>query len=159
MPVIHIQTAIAAPKERVFDLSRSIDAHLDTALHTGERAVAGVTMGLLGPEQEITWEAKHFGVRQRLKVKMSKFDRPNYFQDIMLEGTFRYMQHDHSFEDTKEGTLMMDRFEFSSPFGFLDLIVDVLFLEHYMRRFILKRNATLKHTTESNDWEQYIPKA
>jgi ligand-binding SRPBCC domain-containing protein len=156
MAVIHIKTAIAAPKERVFDLSRSIDAHQDTAEHTGERAVAGVTTGLLGPEQEVTWEAKHFGVRQRLKVKMSKFDRPNHFQDIMLEGAFRNMQHDHSFEDTKGGTLMIDRFEFSSPLGFIGRIVDVLFLESYMRRFILKRNAILKHTAESDDWKKYI---
>jgi len=156
MAVIHIQTSIAAPKERVFDLSRSIDAHQDTAKHTGERAVAGVTTGLLGPEQEVTWEAKHFGVRRRLKVKMSKFDRPNHFQDIMLEGVFRNMQHDHIFEDTKEGTLMIDRFEFSSPLGFLGRMVDVLFLENYMRRFILKRNAILKHTAESSDWKKYI---
>jgi ligand-binding SRPBCC domain-containing protein len=156
MAVIHIKTVIAAPKERVFDLSRSIDAHQDTAKHTGERAVAGVTTGLLGPEQEVTWEATHFGVRQRLKVKMSKFDRPNHFQDIMLEGVFRNMQHDHSFEDTKEGTLMIDRFEFSSPLGLLGRIVDMFFLESYMRSFLLKRNAILKHTAESNDWKKYI---
>jgi ligand-binding SRPBCC domain-containing protein len=156
MSVIHIQTVIKAPKERVFDLSRSIDAHQDTAEHTGERAVAGVTTGLLGPEQEVTWEATHFCIRQRLKVKMSKFDRPTHFQDIMLEGAFKNMVHDHSFEDTKEGTLMIDRFEFSSPLGFLGRIVDVVFLESYMRRFILKRNAILKQTAESNDWKKYI---
>ena len=156
MAVIHIKTVIAAPKERVFDLSRSIDAHQDTAEHTRERAIAGVTTGLLGPEEEVTWEAKNFGIRQRLKVKMSKFDRPNHFQDVMLEGAFRYMHHDHSFEDTKEGTLMIDRFEFASPLGFLGRAVDALFLESYMRRFILKRNAILKHTAESDDWKKYI---
>ena len=156
MAVIHIKTMIEAPKERVFDLSRSIDAHQYTAEHTGERAVAGVTTGLLGPEQEVTWEAKHFGIRQRLRVKMSKFDRPNHFQDIMLKGAFRHMQHDHSFEDTKDGTLMIDRFEFSSPLGFLGRAVDALFLEGYMRRFILNRNAILKHTAESNDWKKFI---
>src|SRR5205823_8803096 len=69
---ICLQTVIAAPKERVFDLARSIDAHQDTAEHTGERAVAGVTSGLLGPEEEVTWEARHFGVRQRLRVKMTR---------------------------------------------------------------------------------------
>ena len=42
MPVIDISTVIAAPIERCFDLSRSIDLHLESMSHTNERAVAGV---------------------------------------------------------------------------------------------------------------------
>lgn len=156
MSVIHLETVISAPRERVFDLARSIDAHQDTAEHTGERAVAGVTSGLLGAEEEVTWEARHFGVKQRLRVKMTKFERPNHFQDRMLEGAFRQMTHDHSFEARDEKTVMIDRFEFSSPLGFLGRIVDHVFLERYMRRFIEKRNAILKRTAESDDWKKYL---
>lgn len=156
MPVIRLETVIAAPRGRVFDLARSIDAHQDTAEHTSERAIAGVTSGLLGPGQEVTWEARHFGVRQRLKVKMSQYERPNHFQDIMVAGAFRHMHHDHYFEDAEAGTLMIDRFDFSSPFGFLGRIVDSLFLERYMRTFLLRRNAILKETAESELWRKYI---
>ena len=159
MPVIHLQTLIDAPRERVFDLARSIDAHQDTTEGTGERAIAGVISGLLGPEEEVTWEARHFGVKQRLKVQMTKFDRPNHFQDVMLEGAFGQMKHDHLFEDHEGKTMMIDRFEFCSPFGFLGRIVDQLFLESYMRRFIEKRNAILKHIAESDDWKKYIKPA
>ena len=60
--VLALETVVHAPRERVFDLARSIDAHQDTAAATGEKAVAGVTSGLLGPEQEVTWQARHFGV-------------------------------------------------------------------------------------------------
>src|SRR2546430_13616299 len=35
-----------------------------------------VTSGLLGPGDVVTWEARHFGVRQRLTVKITAFDRP-----------------------------------------------------------------------------------
>ena len=156
MAVIHIQTVIHAPRERVFDLSRSIDAHQDTAEHTGERAIAGVTIGLLGPGEEVTWEAKHLGIKQQLRVRMSQFDRPNHFQDVMLSGAFRYMKHDHLFEDKDGGTLMIDRFEFGSPLGLIGRLVDACFLENYMRRFILKRNAILKQTAESDVWRKYI---
>src|SRR5438046_2193900 len=48
MLVIRLWTPIAAPPERVFDLARSIDAHQDSAEGTQERAVAGVTRGLIG---------------------------------------------------------------------------------------------------------------
>jgi ligand-binding SRPBCC domain-containing protein len=159
MAVIHLETVIAAPKGRVFDLARSIDAHQDSTGQTGERAVAGVTSGLLGPEQEVTWEARHFGVQQRLRVKMTKFERPNHFQDVMLEGAFRQMTHDHSFEDREGKTVMVDRFEFSSPLGFLGRIVDQVFLKNYMRRFIEKRNAILKHTAETDEWKKYLKPA
>ena len=156
MPVIHLRTVISAPKERVFDLARSIDAHQDTAEQTGERAVAGVTSGLLGAGEEATWEARHFGVKQRLRVKMTKFDRPNHFQDVMLEGAFRQMSHDHTFEEREGTTLMTDRLEFTSPLGVLGRIVDQVFLNRYMRRFIEKRNAILKRTAESDVWKKYL---
>jgi ligand-binding SRPBCC domain-containing protein len=156
MPVIHLETVISAPRERVFDLARSIDAHQDTAEHTGERAIAGVTSGLLGADQEVTWEARHLGVKQRLRVKMTKFDRPSHFQDRMVEGAFRQMTHDHSFEARGDQTVMTDRFEFSSRLGVLGRFVDRVFLESYMRRFIQKRNAILKRTAESDDWTKYL---
>jgi ligand-binding SRPBCC domain-containing protein len=159
MPIIRLETLIAAPRDRVFDLARSIDAHQDTASDTGERAIGGVTSGLLGPEQEVTWEARHFGVKQRLRVRMTHFDRPNHFQDVMVEGAFKQMKHDHLFEDREGGTVMTDRFEFKSPFGFIGALVDRLFLESYMRGFIGKRNIILKETAESDAWHKYLKPA
>jgi ligand-binding SRPBCC domain-containing protein len=156
MAVIELETVINAPKERVFDLARSIDAHQDSTEGTGERAVAGVTSGLLGPDQEVTWEARHLGVRQRLRVKMTSFDRPHHFRDVMLQGAFSRMQHDHRFEESGGQTVMRDRFEFASPLGVLGQIVDRLFLAGYMRRFIVKRNAILKQTAESDVWRKYL---
>ncbi|HEY5892113.1 MAG TPA: SRPBCC family protein [Chthoniobacterales bacterium] len=140
----------------MFDLARSIDAHPDTTEHTGERAVAGVTAGLLGPGEEVTWEARHFGAKQRLRVRMTEFDRPNHFQDVMLEGAFQQMKHDHTFEEHDGKTLMMDRFEFRSPFGVLGKLVDRLILKRYMRCFIQKRNAILKRTAESDAWQKCL---
>lgn len=157
MAVITLETVIAAPRERVFDLARSIDAHQDTAAATGERAVAGVTTGLLGLDEEVTWQARHFGVVQRLRVKMTRFDRPAHFQDVMLEGAFHTMQHDHSFEEEDGKTVMRDRFEFVAPLGFLGRIAERLFLVRYMRSFIVERNAVLKRTAESEEWRRYLP--
>jgi ligand-binding SRPBCC domain-containing protein len=156
MAVIELETVINAPKERVFDLARSIDAHQDSTEGTGERAVAGVTSGLLGPDQEVMWEARHLGVRQRLRVIMIGFDRPHHFRDVMLQGAFSRMQHDHHFEERSGQTVMRDRFEFASPLGVIGRIVDSVFLTSYMRRFIAKRNAILKQTAESDGWRKYL---
>jgi hypothetical protein len=71
MPVIELDTLIQAPRERVFDLARSIDAHQSTTSHTREKAIAGTTTGLLEKDAEVTWQATHFGIRQTLKVRMT----------------------------------------------------------------------------------------
>jgi hypothetical protein len=39
---------ISAPRERVFDPARSMDAHQNSTEGTQERAIAGVTRGLIG---------------------------------------------------------------------------------------------------------------
>lgn len=156
MPLLELSTVIRAPRERVFDLARSIDAHQDSAEGTHERAVAGVTSGLIGLNDEVTWEARHLGVRQNLTVRVTAFDRPRHFQDIMVKGAFNRMKHDHEFQEHLGGTLMIDHFEFQSPFGILGRIVDRLFLTAYMRRFLVRRNVILKNLAESNSWSRYV---
>ena len=92
-------TIIRAPIERCFDLARSVEVHLAGNVHFGETAVAtaGVTSGLLGMSQRVTWRAKHFGVWQTLTSEITAMDRPGYFQDTMTQGIFRFMRHDHFF--------------------------------------------------------------
>jgi hypothetical protein len=48
MPIIELAVEIRAPIERVFDLSCSIDLHVETTSRTKEKAVGGVTTGLIG---------------------------------------------------------------------------------------------------------------
>ncbi len=156
MAVIELSAVIHAPRGRVFDLARSIDAHQDSTGGTEERAVAGVTTGLIGMGEEVTWEARHFGVRQRLTVRVTAFDRPTHFRDVMISGAFKRMAHDHTFADHPEGTLMTDRFEFKSPLGVLGAMVDRLLLAAYMRRFLVRRNEILKQLAESAEWRRYL---
>ena len=156
MAVIKLTTAIRAPIERVFDLARSIDMHTNSASATAERAVRGVTSGLIGPDQEVTWRARHFGIWQSLTVRIIAFDRPTHFADRMIEGAFQRMEHHHRFEPSPDGTVMRDVFEFESPFGLAGRLVDRLFLKAYMRAFLVERNRVLKVTAESDAWRRYL---
>ena len=156
MAVIELSTEIHAPVERVFDLARSIDAHVHTTSSTQERAVAGVTSGLIGMDGEVTWEARHFGMKQRLSVRITKFDRPRQFQDMMIKGAFKRMQHDHFFEEVSGVTIMRDRFEFESPLGVLGALVDRFVLVGYMRKFLVERNRVLKALAESPEADSFL---
>ena len=72
---------VEAVPERVFDLSRSIDLHVQSTGNTGEKAIAGCTSGLIELGESVTWEATHFGIRQRLTSKITAFERPRFFVD------------------------------------------------------------------------------
>lgn len=157
MAIIELTTLIKAPRERVFDLSRSIDAHTASAEGTGEKAIAGVTSGLIGENQQVTWEARHLGIRQHLTVRITQVDRPNSFHDEMLKGAFKSMKHDHVFKEHPEGTELYDYFEFHSPFWILGSFVDWIFLKAYMRKFLVKRNEILKRMCESDEWKKFLP--
>src|SRR4030095_6224210 len=135
MPVIELTPSITAPIERVFDLCRSIDLHTNSTSSTGERAVAGVTSGLIGLEQEVTWRGRHFGVWQSLTVRVTVFERPTHFGDAMVRGAFRSMEHHHYFEPSATGTTMRDVFSFESPFDILGRMANFLFLSRSVRSF------------------------
>ncbi len=60
--------------------------HTRTTEGTKEKAVGGVTAGLLLAGDVVTWEAIHFGIRQRLTAKVTVMDRPYIFEDIMVKG-------------------------------------------------------------------------
>jgi len=150
MPLIELDTRIEAPPGRVFDLARSIDAHVASTPGTGERAVAGRTSGLIGMGEIVTWEARHFGVKQRLTTKITSMERPHHFTDEMIRGAFASMKHSHRFLPDGTGTLMKDEFHFSAPLGILGRIAERMFLTRYMRRLLLNRNRILKELAEAS---------
>jgi ligand-binding SRPBCC domain-containing protein len=149
MPTIYLETFIRAPRELCFDLARSVDVHMDSTGRTGERAVAGVTSGMMSLGDEVTWEATHFGVRQRLTSRITRMERPRIFVDEMQRGAFARWHHTHTFEPHRDGTLMTDMADYASPLGLLGRIADRLFLENYMTRLLLVRNAHIKKIAEA----------
>jgi len=158
MGEIVLYTEINAPKTRCFNLSTSIDLHKISASKTKEKAISGVTEGLINLNETVTWKAMHFGIWHKMKVRITKFDKPNYFVDEMISGTFKFMKHKHEFKDEGLRTVMIDTFEFSSPLGLVGKIVDKFFLNNYMRNFLLVRNATIKEFAESDKWRQVLVK-
>lgn len=157
MALIQLTTIINAPIERVFDLARNVELHVHSATATSESAVGGVTEGLVTLGDEIEWEARHFGIRQRLLVEITAYERPVHFRDEMRKGSFARMIHDHRFSDVEGGTEMTDRFEYHAPFGVVGRAVEVVFLTQYLRRFLQERNRVLKGVAESEAWRRFLP--
>ena len=156
MTTIELETHINAPIERVFDLARSIDLHMDSTGTTGEKVVAGRCAGLIALGETVTWEARHFGVSQQLESEITDYQYPLMFEDTMLRGAFKSLRHVHSFEQTEEGTLMRDAFNYAAPFGPFGTLAEQIFLTRYLRHFLKEKNAHLKAIAESDEWRKYL---
>jgi ligand-binding SRPBCC domain-containing protein len=159
MVTIEELTVIQAPIERCFDLARSVEVHLAGNKHSGETAVAvaGVTSGLIGMAQRVTWRAKHLGAWRILTSEITAMDRPGYFQDTMVEGDFRSIRHDHFFRSLSSGqTEMRDVFCFAAPLPDLGRLAEVAFLHRYMRNLLHERIVVLKQIAEAPDWRKYL---
>jgi len=148
MATIVVETRIRAPIELCFDLARGVEAHVQTSSSTGERAVGGKTSGLLDLGDVVTFEAVHFGVRQRLTSKIVEFDRPRRFVDEMVKGAFSSLRHVHEFILDGGSVLMRDTLTWRSPLGLLGTVADKLFVEEHMRTFMVKKQSELKAYAE-----------
>ena len=156
MIYIELVTRVAAPIERCFDLARSIDLHMASTNWTGERAIAGITSGLIGSEQEVTWKGRHFAVLITHTSRITAYDRPRYFQDCMVRGSFRSFCHDHFFEGSDGATLMRDVMQFAAPFGALGSLVESLVLKRHMLGLLARRNQHIRRVAESDEWRRYL---
>ena len=140
------RTESALPPERLFDLARTIDLHVQSQQQSGEQAVAGVTGGLIGEGQEVTWRARHFGIPLSMTSRITFFDFPHSFTDEQVKGPFKAFRHAHEFKAVPGGSIMTDRVEFTAPLGVLGRAVERLVLRRYLERLITRRGQFLAGT-------------
>ncbi len=156
--MVRIEDSIVvdAPIETVFNAERNISLHSSTQQHRSEKAIGGVTEGLIENGQEVEWEANHFGIKQRLRVRITHMKKPRYFRDEMIKGIFKSFVHEHIFTEVSSGkTEKKDVILLEAPFGLFGKIAERLFLQNYMRTFIRKKNKDLKQIIEtSNVWNK-----
>ena len=153
MSNIHLTTFIAAPVERIFDLSRSINLHKISTVSTNEKAIAGTLNGLINENETVTWQAKHLFKTRQFTSKITMMKRPGYFTDEMTRGDFRNFRHEHHFKAIDNGTIMIDHIEFESPYGFIGRLFNRYYLEKYIEQFLKKRNAVIKEYAETEKWK------
>lgn len=145
MSRFEVVIGIAAPPQRVFDLSLDVGVHTASMAASGERIVGGVASGRMRLGDTVTWQARHFGLSWRMTSRITAFDAPGYFVDEQVAGPFRYWRHEHHLEpDGRGGTVMRDVVEFAAPLGPLGRLAERVVLDRYLRRLIRIRNEHLR---------------
>ena len=156
MPLIYLETKINSKIEICFDLSRSIDLHQISTARSKEKAIEGKNSGLINFDETVTWQAIHFSIKQRLTSKITKFQKPFYFRDEQVKGAFKYFIHDHNFEQSSNGVLMKDMFEFQSPLSFAGNLFNKIILTRYMTKLLTERNRVIKDYAETEKWKEIL---
>lgn len=156
MSLIHLTTFIAAPIERVFDLSRSIDLHKYSMKQFRETPIDGKISGLINLDETVTWKAKHLFKMRRLKSRICALEKPALFVDEQVEGDFRKLRHEHHFKICENGTIMIDKFMYEAPYGTVGRVLNGLYLEKYLKRLLEQRNQQIKSIAESKQWKHFL---
>lgn len=153
MPQICVVTEAAAPPDVCFNAALDVDAHMASTSSTGERAVAGVMHGRMSLGDEVTWEARHLGVKQRLTSRIAVHEPPHRFVDEMVRGAFASFRHEHLFVPAGRGTVIVDLFDYRSPLAIIGRLADSLFLRRYMERLLRTRAYFLIRYVEATHGE------
>lgn len=148
MATIILKTLIKAPCDVCFDLSRSIDLHVDSMNDFREEAISGKVTGLIGLGETVTWRAKHFFIWHKMTSAITRYEYPTMFRDEMVEGPFKALRHDHIFSPSSGGTLMTDIFQYTLPWPSLTALFDLAVIRNYMKRLLVQRNAMIKQLAE-----------
>jgi ligand-binding SRPBCC domain-containing protein len=156
METIRLMTWINAPVERCFRLSASIELHVASAASTGEKAVDGVTTGVIGEGEMVTWRGRHFGLKLRHTSRIEGWRPYSYFRDVMVDGSFERFEHEHFFAVMDDGTRMRDEIRFSVPGGPLGKLATKFYVRRHLMAFLMRRNAMIKRVAESEEWHRYL---
>jgi ligand-binding SRPBCC domain-containing protein len=156
MSTIHLTTFIAAPIQRVFDLSRSINLHKISTAHTNEEAIAGVISGLISKNETVTWKAKHLFKTRLYTSIISEMQSPTFFIDEMQKGDFKSLKHEHHFKEIENGTILIDILHFESPYGIIGKWFNTIYLKNYLQKFIVQRNVVIKEYAETEKWKTIL---
>ena len=155
MKMIRLATWIDAPVERCFLLSLNVDLHIASAGSTRERAIDGVTSGLIREGETVTFEGWHFGRRWSHTSLIDLMRLYSYYRDVMTAGVFEHFEHDHHFAVMDDGTRMRDEIRFSAPGGILGRLAET-FVRRHLIAFLEERNAMIKRVAESQEWRRYL---
>jgi ligand-binding SRPBCC domain-containing protein len=156
MCTIHLTTFIAAPIERVFDLSRSISLHKISSAHTNKEAIGGITSGLINKNETVTWRAKHLFKIRYFTTRISEMQSPNFFIDEMQKSDFKSLKHEHHFKKIDNGTIMIDILNFESPYGIIGKWFNRIYLKNLLQKFIVQRNIVIKDYAETGKWKALL---
>ena len=156
MPTIHLTTFIAAPVERVFDLSRNLTIYKTLMKDRKETMSSGAASNLVSQGETMTFHAKHLGKTRLVTTRVVEIQQPNSLVQEQVKGDLLHFKHEHHFKAVENGTILIDMIDFDGPRDFIGKVMGKLYLKRYLEKFIHKRNTLIQQYAESEKWRAVL---
>ncbi len=140
MITLNSTRTINAPRWLCFEMIRNVDVHEAAVPEIRARAEKGRQHGSLQLGESTTWSAVYFGIRFRTTIEVTGFDWPVRYEETNQGGPFHVFRHRYQLMSIDENTTMIsDRMEFESGFGWVGKLVDRFLLAPRLQRALETR--------------------
>lgn len=156
MPTIHLTTFIAAPIERVFDLSRHLAIYKVSIQQRNERFSSGAASNLVSQGETMTFQAKHLGKTRLVTTRVTELQKPSRLVQEQVKGDLLHFRHEHHFKRVDNGTILIDMIDFDGPRDVVGKLVGKFYLKEYLEKFINKRNSLIRQYAETDKWRAVL---
>ena len=117
--LLEAELVIPRPLEEVFEFfsnAHNLQKLTPDYLHFEILTPAPIKME---PGTLIDYRLRLHGVPLRWQTRIVEWQPPHHFVDEQLKGPYRYWIHQHTFEETADGTRMVDRVRYAAPWSWL----------------------------------------
>lgn len=156
MAKIHLTTFIAAPVDKVFDLSRHIALYKLLFQGRKEKISSGAASNLVGKNETVTILVTHAGKQRMTMLKLTTFERPNLFVEEQVKGDLQNYRHEHHFKKAENGTILIDILEFGIPKDILGKIFGKVYFKKYLEELLRKRTEIIRSYAETEKWRAVL---
>jgi ligand-binding SRPBCC domain-containing protein len=156
MANIHLTTFIAAPVERVFDLSRHIAIYKNLFQSRKEQFSSGAGGNLLNLNETISILGKIAGKTRLTMLKITGINKPESFTEEQVKGDLIEFKHQHHFKSVQNGTIIIDMIEYGLPKDFIGKIAGKFYLSSYLEELVNKRNELIRSYAETEKWRAIL---
>jgi len=80
----------------------------------------------------------------RWKTRITEYDPPRKFVDEQEYGPYTFWRHQHTFEETADGTKVKDEVQYTLPFGFLGRLVHAMIVRRQLLAIFRYRQRELE---------------
>ncbi len=98
---------------------------------------------VMQPGAEIEYRIRLMGVPMHWKSIISDYEPPFRFIDEQAIGPYKSWRHTHTFSPTEEGTVVVDRVQYSLPLGPLGRIAHAVLVRHQLMAIFNYRQKAL----------------
>jgi len=144
MKKLEFKTLIKTSQQELFDF------HLDTN-NIKIITPKDIKVELLNAETK-THEGKivklkttKMGIPTYWEVLIEKMEEPKILVDVAIKSPFKYWKHEHIFEESKEGTYLIDRIEFNLGIPLIGCLIESLLKLDIKKMFHYRHNQTKKY--------------